>query len=220
MGEMSEFILSPSMLAADFTRLGEEVAECEKNGVKWLHIDVMDGIFVPNISFGTVVYEKLREQSKLFFDVHLMITEPERYIERFIKAGADGVTFHIEATEKPHECIEMIKKAGKRAAVSICPETPVSAIRDILDEVDMVLVMSVHPGYGGQSYIPEVNSKIAEIRAIMGEDFDIQVDGGIYKENIKSVIDCGANVIVAGTAVFRGDIAENIHNLEAAVCAQ
>ena len=211
---------APSLLAANFANLAEDVKRVEDGGANYLHLDVMDGVFVPNISFGAGVISGLRGSSKLFFDVHLMITEPERYIERFIKAGADGVTFHIEATEKPHECIEMIKKAGKRAAVSICPETPVSAIIDILDEVDMVLVMSVHPGYGGQSYIPEVNSKIAEIRAIMGEDFDIQVDGGIYKENIKSVIDCGANVIVAGTAVFRGDIAENIHNLEAAVCAQ
>lgn len=217
---MSKFILAPSILAADFTQLGTEVAECEKNGIKWLHIDVMDGIFVPNISFGTVAYEKLRGQSGLFFDVHLMITEPERYIDRFIKAGADGITFHIEATEKPLECIDIIKKAGKRAAVSICPETPVSKIADILDRVDMVLVMSVHPGYGGQSYIPEVNSKISELRALKGEELDIQVDGGIYKENIKNVIDCGANVIVAGTAVFKGNIADNIRGLEAAVCVR
>ena len=212
--------ISPSVLTADFLTLGDSIKKLEATGVDMLHLDVMDGIFVPNISFGTVVYEKLRKQSKLFFDVHLMITEPERYIERFIASGADSVTFHIEATKKPEECIDLIKKHGKKVGISICPETPVDAIRDYIDSVDMVLVMSVHPGYGGQSYIEDVNPKITEIRNIMGEDFDIQVDGGIYKENIKSVIDCGANVIVAGTAVFKGDIENNIKNLEAAVCEQ
>ncbi len=217
---MGKFILAPSILAADFTCLGEQVGVCEESGAKWLHIDVMDGIFVPNISFGTVVYEKLRKVSKLFFDVHLMITQPERYIDRFIDAGADGVTFHIEATNKPEECIDIIKKRGKKAGISICPGTPVCEIEKYLDKVDMVLVMSVNPGYGGQSYIDDVNEKITYLRKKMGENFHIQVDGGIYKENIKNVVDCGADVIVAGTAVFGGDIAENIRNLEEAVCGQ
>lgn len=217
---MGKFILAPSILAADFTCLGDQVGVCEESGAKWLHIDVMDGIFVPNISFGTVVYEKLRKVSKLFFDVHLMITQPERYIDRFIDAGADSVTFHIEATDKPEECIDIIKKLGKKAGISICPGTPVCEIEKYLDKVDMVLVMSVNPGYGGQSYIDDVNEKITYLRKKMGENFHIQVDGGIYKENIKNVVDCGADVIVAGTAVFGGDIAENIRNLEEAVCGQ
>ena len=215
---MKNFELAPSILAADFTKLGEEVAMCETNGVKWLHIDVMDGIFVPNISFGTVVYEGLRKQSNMFFDVHLMITEPERYIERFIKSGADSITFHREATENPEECIEIIKSHNKKAAISICPDTPVSAVKDYIDKLDMVLVMSVNPGYGGQSYIEAVNDKIVELREICGENFDIQVDGGICKDNIKKVRELGANVLVAGTAVFRGDISSNIKELEEAVC--
>lgn len=217
---MQKFILAPSILSADFTKLGSDVKVVEDAGVKWLHIDVMDGMFVPNISFGTVVYEGLRKESNLFFDVHLMITEPERYIKRFIKSGADGVTFHIEATKEPEKCIELIKNNGKKVGISICPETPVSAIEKYLDKVDMVLVMSVHPGYGGQSYIEDVNVKIKELYKLSNGRFDIQVDGGIYKENIKSVVDCGANVIVAGTAVFKGDISENIKGLESAVCGQ
>ncbi len=217
---MPKIKLSPSILSADFTKLGEEVKACKNAGAPWIHIDVMDGIFVPNISFGTVIYEKLRKVSDLFFDVHLMITEPERYIDRFIKAGADGVTFHIEATKKPLECIDMIKSEGKKVGISICPETSVDAIKPYLDKIDMVLVMSVHPGYGGQSYIEAVNPKITEIRELMGDDFDIQVDGGIYKENIKNVTDAGANIIVAGTAVFKGDIKENIEALENALCEQ
>lgn len=217
---MKELILSPSILAADFTNLGKDIRAVEDTGVKWLHIDVMDGIFVPNISFGAVVYEGLRKISNLFFDVHLMITDPERYIEQFIKSGADGITFHIEATEEPQKCIDIIKKHGKRVGISICPETPVSAIEEYLDEVDMVLVMSVHPGHGGQSYIEAVNEKIKDLYKLSNGRFDIQVDGGIYESNIARVCECGANVIVAGTAVFRGNIAENIERLEKAVCEQ
>ena len=206
-------ILSPSILSADFKKLGEELETIDKAGAEYVHVDVMDGLFVKSISFGMPVIKSARSATDKVFDVHLMIDKPERYIDEFINAGADGVTFHIEATDKPKECIEMIQKRGKKAAISINPKTPVSAIEKYFDKVDMVLVMSVEPGYGGQKYIESVNEKIAYIREKMGSDFDIEVDGGINANNIDNAINAGANIIVAGTAVFNDDIEGSVRSL-------
>ncbi len=208
-----EIILAPSLLAADFGILKEQITIAEKAGAKYLHLDVMDGIFVPNISFGIPVIEALRKYSDMVFDVHLMITEPERYIERFIKAGADIVTFHIEATDKADECIDIIHSFGKKASIAISPNTPADAVYPYLDKVDMVLCMTVEPGYGGQKYMPDMESKVRSVRERVDADFLIQVDGGIGADNVLAPVSAGANVIVAGTAVFGGDIAANVKGI-------
>lgn len=206
-------ILSPSILSADFGILAEQIKEAEDAGAQWLHIDVMDGHFVPNITFAMPVIKSIRKYTDMFFDVHLMIESPEKYIDAFIDSGADGVTFHIEATDKPAECIDMIRGRGKQVGISVKPDTPVFTIEEYLDKVDMVLVMTVEPGYGGQEYLERVNGKIEYIREKMGKDFKIQVDGGINAENIDKVLSVGANVIVAGTAVFNDDIAGSVRGL-------
>lgn len=205
-------ILAPSMLSADFKELGKEICTIEENGAKYLHFDVMDGIFVPSISFGMPVLKSIRPGTSLVCDVHLMITEPIRYIEDFAKAGADLITIHLEACEDVNATIAKIRACGCKVGISIKPKTPVSALEPYLDKVDMILIMSVEPGFGGQKFIPSSLEKIAETRALIdakGLSVDIQVDGGIYTHNVEEVIKAGANVIVAGSAVFNGDTKQN-----------
>ena len=198
--------ISPSVLACDFSKLGDEVTEIERAGAEMAHLDVMDGMFVPNMSFGFPVIECLRKKTAIVFDVHLMIDKPERYIDRFIDAGADIVTFHVEATDVPEECLKMIRSRGKLAAISVKPKTPVEAIYPYLEMCDMVLVMTVEPGFGGQSLIPETLEKVKTLRSEIekrGLNIDIQVDGGINDKNCRDAVAAGANVLVAGSAVFK-----------------
>lgn len=208
------YILAPSLLAADFTRLGEQIQETQKAGAQYLHIDVMDGIFVPSISFGMPLISSIRSASSQFFDVHLMIVEPERYIDEFVKCGADGITFHLEATENPAVLIEKIHEKGIKAGISIKPKTPLKEVYPYLNTADMVLLMSVEPGFGGQAFIPEAYERIGELRHYIDShayNTRIQVDGGVGKKNIRQVIAAGADVFVAGSGVFRKQsISDNI----------
>ena len=197
--------ISPSVLAADLSNLSGDVIDIESAGADMVHLDVMDGIFVPNITFGMPVIKALRDKSNLIFDVHLMIDKPERYAMRFIDAGADILTFHLEACEKPQELLEEIREQGVMAGISIKPATPVEDIYPLLDQCDMVLVMTVEPGYGGQKLIPETIEKVRKLKAEVekrGIDLEIAVDGGVNESNASELINAGAGILVAGSSVF------------------
>ncbi len=210
---MRKNLLSPSLLAADFSRLAEDIRNVEEAGAQYLHLDVMDGAFVPSISFGMPVIQSLRKNSNMTVDVHLMIEDPNRYLDEFAAIGADILTVHAEACTHLDRTIQKIHQLGKKAGVALNPATPLSVIEWVLPEIDMVLLMSVNPGFGGQKYIPYVTDKIRALRAMVdgrGLETDIEVDGGVSLANVSSVLEAGANVMVAGSAVFRGDAAENV----------
>ena len=204
-------ILSPSLLAADFTKLGQQLEQIEKGGAQYIHLDVMDGIFVPNISFGIPVIQSIRKSSNLIFDVHLMIVEPERYVEAFRKAGADIINFHVEATKYPAETLSKIKELGAKTGITIKPNTPVSEIVPYLENIDMVLIMTVEPGFGGQKFMAEKMEKVKELVKIREQknlSFDIEIDGGVNMDNVKDILDTGVNVVVAGSAIFGAEDVE------------
>lgn len=208
-----EKILSPSILSADFARLGEEIREADEAGAQYIHIDVMDGLFVPSISFGMPVIKAIRPVTKKVFDVHLMIDRPERYIREFADCGADIITFHLEACDCIRETVEEIHSLGLKAGLSIKPNTPVDTLKPYLDILDMILIMSVEPGFGGQKYIDTSTEKIRQTRNLIdesGRDIDLEVDGGIKQDNVGMVLEAGANVIVAGSSIFKNNITENI----------
>lgn len=211
--------ISPSILSADFAKLGEQIERLNASDVEMVHIDVMDGHFVPNITFGAPVIKSIRKYTEKVFDVHLMIEEPSRYVEDFVKAGADIITVHYEADRHIDRTINYIKSFGIKAGVALNPGTPVSVLKNIINSVDMVLIMTVNPGFGGQKYIDYCSEKVKEVKALSeNKELMIQVDGGVDASNIKSVVECGANVIVAGSAAFRNDaIEENIQKLREAL---
>ncbi|HWR60951.1 MAG TPA: ribulose-phosphate 3-epimerase [Clostridia bacterium] len=207
---MKTIKIAPSILSADFANLERDIRTVEEAGADWLHVDVMDGHFVPNITIGSPVVKSLRGKSRLVFDVHLMIEKPELYIKDFAASGADIITVHAEATNHLHRLIQMIKGEGKKAGVALNPSTPVNVLEHVLEDLDMVLVMSVNPGFGGQKFIKASYEKLSRVRALIdgkGLDIDLQVDGGVGPDNIGKVIESGANSIVAGSAIFMsGDI--------------
>ena len=217
---MKKIQISPSILSADFSQLGNEIKRLEEGGADMIHVDVMDGHFVPNLTIGPPVIKSLRKHTKLFFDVHLMISPVHKYIKDYADAGADIITIHPEATENLENSINHIKKLNKKVGVSLNPDTKISIISDLLEKIDLVLIMSVFPGFGGQKFMPEVVEKIKNLKKIQKEkklSFDIEVDGGINFQNSKIVIEAGANILVSGTTIFKennGDIKKNIDCLK------
>ena len=203
--------LAPSILSADFWELGKQIEEIGNAGAQYVHIDVMDGVFVPSISYGMPIVSCVRPRTDMFLDVHLMVTKPERYVEEFVKCGADSVTIHVEACDCVEDTLKKIRSLGAKAAIALNPGTPVKEILPYIDMVDMVLVMTVNPGFGGQAYIPECTDKIREVRAIIDErklDVKLEIDGGVNIDNLEMNLEAGADVIVAGSAVFKGNITE------------
>ena len=202
----SEFKLSPSILSADFSNLQSALDQCAHGGAPWIHVDVMDNQFVPNLTIGPPVVKSLRTKTKKFLDVHMMVINPEKLVEPFARAGADGITFHIEATDNPTDVIDLIRSTGKQVGISLKPGTSLDSIEPYLDKVDLVLIMSVEPGFGGQGYLPESSDKIKELKSRLNEmcldRVIIEVDGGVKLNNMKEIVDAGANVLVAGSAVF------------------
>lgn len=206
----SEFKLAPSILSADFSELGEALQLCAEGGAHYIHVDVMDNQFVPNLTIGPPVVKSLRPLSQKYFDIHMMVIEPEKLVEPFAKAGADGITFHIEAAEKPQEVIDLIRASGKDVGLSLKPKTPVADIEPFLDQIDLLLIMSVEPGFGGQGYVDGSTERVAEIKQLLIEKclkdrVKIEVDGGIKLHNAKEVLDAGADILVVGSEVFKAE---------------
>jgi ribulose-phosphate 3-epimerase len=210
-------LISPSILAADFSKLGDEVRAIEAGGADWVHIDVMDGQFVPNLSFGFPVMQSLRPHTRLPFDVHLMVAPVDPFLAQFAAAGADIITVHAEACPHLHRTLQAIRALGKKAGVSLNPGTPVSVLEHVMEQLDLILIMTVNPGFGGQSFIPAMLDKIRQARALIGgRAIDLEVDGGVTEKNAGEIARAGANVLVAGSAIFKGDYGQQIRAIRSA----